>query len=111
LWYWGRFFTSQDEEEFNMVAEKEPGVRKAVATLMELSDDERNRMLADARDRWVSDQMALRKDSYRKGLAEGRENGRLEGLEEIARKMKQAGQPPEQITAFTGLSQEKINLL
>jgi hypothetical protein len=30
---------------------------------------------------------------------------------EIARKMKQAGQPPEQIMAFTGLSQEKINLL
>jgi len=55
----------------------------------------------------------------RKGLAQGRAEGLAEGIEkgftegklEIARNMKQAGMPVEQITLFTGLTVEEIELL
>jgi predicted transposase/invertase (TIGR01784 family) len=56
LYTWSQFFTSETEEEFRMVAEKDPVIKKAVATLMELSDDERERMLAESREKFLYDQ-------------------------------------------------------
>ena len=47
----------------------------------------------------------------RKGLAQGRAEGRAEGKLEVARNMKQAGMPVEQIALFTGLPAEEINEL
>jgi predicted transposase/invertase (TIGR01784 family) len=115
LWYWGSFFKSGTEEEFAMVAEKEPGVRKAVGVLMELSEDERNQMLQDARDRWLTDHQNALNYKYRLGKEEGREEGLQEGLAkrqlEIARKLKALGLPAEQIAAGTGLSPEEIAAL
>jgi predicted transposase/invertase (TIGR01784 family) len=98
LWYWGSFFKSEKEEEFNVVAEKEPGVRKAVGVLMELSEDQRNQMIQDARDRWLTDQKNALNYKYRLG----REEEKLE----IARKLKARGLPPEQIAEDTGLPLE-----
>jgi len=91
LWYWGSFFKSEKEEEFSVVAEKEPGVKKAVAVLMELSEDERNQMLQDARDRWVTDQKNIARRMQR------------EKILEIAQKLKDMGLSPEQIAEATGL--------
>jgi predicted transposase/invertase (TIGR01784 family) len=118
LWNWGSFFVSESEEEFQMVAEQDTGVRKAVAVLMELSDDERNSMLADARDRWVTDHQNALKHRYRLGLGEGEQIGLKKGEEkayreklEIARKMKEAGLPLEQISGFIDLPPKKIAAL
>jgi predicted transposase/invertase (TIGR01784 family) len=110
LWYWGRFFKSEKEEEFAMVAEKEPGVKKAVGVLMELSEDERNAMIQDARDRWLTDQKNALNHKYRLGLQKGREELQQEKLE-IARKLKVRGTPPEQIAEDTGLPLETIEKL
>jgi predicted transposase/invertase (TIGR01784 family) len=121
LWFWGNFFRSKGEEEFQMAAEQDPGVRKAVAVLMELSDDERNQMLADARDRWVTDHNNVLRYRYRQGIEKGREEGKIEGIEagieegryqeklETARNLKGMGLSAAQITAATGLSIEEIN--
>jgi predicted transposase/invertase (TIGR01784 family) len=115
LWYWGSFFKSEKEEEFAMVAEKEPGVKKAVGVLMELSEDERNQMIQDARDRWLTDQKNALNYKYRLGREEGREEGMEEGEAakalKIAKKMKDRGIPLDQIAEDTGLSLEKIAAL
>jgi predicted transposase/invertase (TIGR01784 family) len=71
LFKWGQFFKAETPEELAMAAETDPVIRKAVAQVMELNEDERERMLADARWRWQMDQAALRQDSYDNGLAEG----------------------------------------
>jgi predicted transposase/invertase (TIGR01784 family) len=101
LWYWGTFFKSEKEEEFAMVAEKEPGVKKAVGVL---SEDQRNEMLQDARDRWLTDHQNALNYKYRLGLEKGQQAEKLE----IARKMKQSAMPLAQITELTGLSPEEI---
>jgi thymidylate synthase len=74
LWNWGRFLKCESEEEFAMIAEKDPEVKEAVATLMELSEDERNQMLADARFMKEWDEWALRKEQYEKGYQRAKED-------------------------------------
>ena len=49
LWAWLKFLKSESKEEFEMVAEKNPTIGKAVARLVELSQDERTRMLYESR--------------------------------------------------------------
>jgi predicted transposase/invertase (TIGR01784 family) len=71
LYTWGQLFLSETEEEFEMVAEKDPAIKKAVATLMVLSEDERERMLAESREKWQYDHYHREKEWYEKGLAEG----------------------------------------
>jgi predicted transposase YdaD len=90
-------------QEFAMVAEKEPGVKKAVGVLMDLSEDERNEMLQDARDRWLTDVKIAMNYKYRLG----KEDRQLE----IARNMKALGIAVDQIAASTGLSLEAIKEL
>jgi hypothetical protein len=62
-----------------MVAEKDPVIKKAVATLMELSDDERERLLAESREKFLYDQYHREKESYEKGLAVGEAKGIILG--------------------------------
>jgi predicted transposase/invertase (TIGR01784 family) len=81
LWTWGRFFKSESEEEFEMVAEKDPEVKETVVTLMELSEDEANQMLATSRMMYEWDQWAIRKEQYEKGMAQGLEKGQEQVLD------------------------------
>jgi predicted transposase/invertase (TIGR01784 family) len=66
LWTWLKFLTCKKREEFEMVAAKNPNVKKAVAVLMELSDDERTRMLEESREKarrdWVTSIRAAREE-------------------------------------------------
>jgi uncharacterized membrane protein len=43
-------------------------IREAVATVLELNEDERTRMLADARMWWEMDHAALERQHYREGV-------------------------------------------
>ncbi|GHV65233.1 hypothetical protein AGMMS49587_19140 [Spirochaetia bacterium] len=100
LWNWGQFLKCESEEEFDMIAEKDPDVRETVVTLKELSDDERNQMLADARMMKEWDEWGFRKEHYERGYRRARE--------EATRKMKKMGLSSEQIMYATGLSSEEI---
>jgi len=50
-------------------------------------------------------------EAKRRGHAESLQKGRQEGLAEVARKMKNAGQPLSAITEFTGLPKETVEQL
>ncbi|MDR2371110.1 MAG: Rpn family recombination-promoting nuclease/putative transposase [Treponema sp.] len=108
LWYWGSFLKCEKAEEFKVVAEKDPGVKKAVAALMELSEDERTQMLQDARDRWLTDHQNAMNYKYRLGKEEGRNEGKKAAVLEIAQKMKDLGIPENQIAEAAGLSPAEI---
>jgi predicted transposase/invertase (TIGR01784 family) len=71
LYNWGRFFQAETPEELAMIAKTDPAIKEAVALVMDLNEDEQERMLAERRWRWQMDQANLRRDSYEDGLADG----------------------------------------
>ena len=50
LWYWMKFIKTDDEEVLDMLAQRNPQMRKAVGVLKELSADEATRMLYEKRE-------------------------------------------------------------
>jgi hypothetical protein len=58
LYDWGRFFKAETAEELAMAGERDPAIREATAVVMELNEDERARLLADARWKWKMDHAA-----------------------------------------------------
>ena len=99
LWVWMKFLDARTEEDLNMIAQKSPQVKKAVVRLMELSADERTRMLYDAREK-------ERRDNY------ARERGAVKTREyEIAKNMIADGEPFEKITRYTGLPYAEVENL
>ena len=115
VWEWLQFLRAKQKEEFEMIAERNPEIRKAVDTLYELSADEEVRAAYEMRQKALRDKLTQIDDSYQEGLAkgkhEGREEGREEGKIEDARKMKELGFSVENINAITGLPAETIEKL
>jgi predicted transposase/invertase (TIGR01784 family) len=58
LWDWLKFFRSNKEEELKMLETKSPQIKKAVGVLMELSADERTRLLYEEQEKIRMDQSA-----------------------------------------------------
>ncbi|MDR3176901.1 MAG: Rpn family recombination-promoting nuclease/putative transposase, partial [Desulfovibrio sp.] len=71
---WMRFFNATTEEDFMDVAQTNPAINEAWGVIKVLSGDERNRVLAEAREKARMDL-----DSF---LGDARYEGRQEGLQE-----------------------------
>jgi predicted transposase/invertase (TIGR01784 family) len=82
VWPWARFFTCEGEEEYDMLAEEYPEVRKVVGELKKLSWGERRRLIAEQEEIWRKDRMAMADDAKAEGKAIGIEEGRAVGREE-----------------------------
>jgi predicted transposase/invertase (TIGR01784 family) len=98
LYDWGQFFRAETAEEMAMAGARDPAIREAAAVVMELNEDERARLLADARWKWKMDHAALERQHYREGLKEGQEQGLQQAeakyqpiIEELRRKLREAG--------------------
>ena len=99
LYNWLRFINAEEESELETVAQRDPVIKKAVLKLMELSEDERARMLLEkremermdnaVRERWAKKQQAI----------------------EIAKKLLDINMPIEQIVTITDLTQKEIENL
>jgi hypothetical protein len=70
LFNWGQFFRAETPEELAMIAEKDPAIAEAAALVMELNEDDAERMLADARWKWQMDHASLERKHYREGQEE-----------------------------------------
>lgn len=75
LWDWMCFFSSRTRDEFASLAGKGRVMAEAVARLMELSADEKTRLRAEAREKWLWDDAARMRQSRSEGLAEGLAKG------------------------------------
>ena len=86
LWNWLKFISSETRAEFESLAGKDRTMASAYARLEKLSADEAARLVADSRDKAMSDHASRMNESRREGLAEGmlkgRKKGRLEGRKE-----------------------------
>ena len=103
LWWWTKFLSAKSKEEFIMLANQNPQVKNAVVRLMELSADERTRMINESIQKRDWDNRA-REDYARK-------QGRAEGRAEIARNLVDLNVPIEQIEKSTGLTRKEIEML
>jgi predicted transposase/invertase (TIGR01784 family) len=108
LWAWMKFLTCEKREEFAMVAEKNPQVGKAVAVLMELSEDERTRLLEESREKARRDWASRMRGAREKGIAEGISQGAHQRAIEDATRLKKLGVPLDTIVQGTGLSPEEV---
>jgi len=90
-----------------MLREKNPQVGKAVAKLVELNADERERLIADSREKLRRDIASIKNSAQKEGREEGREEERLA----IARNAIQQNLPVETIMTLTGLPRETIQTL
>lgn len=104
---WLRFFAAKTEDEFMQLAQTSPAMEEAWGVIKELSADERERLLAEDREKTRRDNAAY----YETGLVEGRAEGRAEGYASIITHMLAQGLSPEQISSFTGLTLSDVNAL
>jgi predicted transposase/invertase (TIGR01784 family) len=74
---WLKFLKAEREEEFKMLAMKNPMIDEAYCKLQVMSDDEANRMLYQAR-------LKAQRDEYAR-IQGARQDGKLEGKLEAAR--------------------------
>jgi predicted transposase/invertase (TIGR01784 family) len=98
---------TRKEEEFMRLAEKNPQLKKAVSRLVELSEDDQTRLLAESREKLQRDIVAREHAAEEKGRGEGREEAQFA----IARKALAEGLPLETVMAITGLSFDAIRVL
>jgi predicted transposase/invertase (TIGR01784 family) len=101
LFNWGQFFKARSREELNMVKDTDPMIKKAAGLVVELNEDEAERMRADNRLFFLMDQQGLLREREARGRAEGLAEGRKETEakyqaikrenEELRRKLREAG--------------------
>jgi predicted transposase/invertase (TIGR01784 family) len=123
LWYWMEFIKTDRGDVLDMLAEKNPKIKKAVGILKELSADERNRMLFDEQEKMRRDIASMmggaKKEGIMEGIKEGTIKGRKEGLKEGEAKAKKEfalnllknNLSIEKIIEYTGLTREEIENL
>ena len=103
LCYWMEFIKAEGEIELEAVARRDPLIRKAVARLMELSSDEKTRLLYEAREKERMDNES-REDS-----------ARIEGEKakafDIARNLLSVGDSVDKIITVTGLTRAEVEKL
>ena len=96
LWVWMKFLDARTEEDLNMIAQKSPQVKKAVVRLMELSADERTRMLYEAREK-------ERRDNYARERGAVKDNSFF-----IAKNLLKKNMPIDDIADVTGLTPTEV---
>jgi len=100
LYDWAKFIAATTEEELNMVAERNPEVKKAVVTLRKLTADEQVRDMHERREKALRDidsrERFARAEGKAEGKAEGLTQGITQGQAEIIELLK-SGKSPEEI--------------
>jgi predicted transposase/invertase (TIGR01784 family) len=99
LWDWMSFIKAESKEVLEMLAERSAPMKKAIGRLKELSDDERTRLISEARDKARRDEQAR--------MAWALQEGKIE----VARKMLKMDMPIEDISKFTDIPIEKVREL
>ena len=105
---WLRFFAAKTEDEFMQLAQTSPAMEEAWGVIKELSADERERLLAEDREKTRRDKAAYYEtglvEGIATGIARGREEGlvegRMEGYATIITHMRAQGLSPEQISSL-----------
>ena len=94
-------------EELEMIAQRNPEMKKAIVKIRELSADEKARDMIERRQKGILDFNMFVNDAKMEGRAEGR----AEERNEIALRLLKLNLPLEQIAMITGLYREEVDEL
>lgn len=100
---WLRFFTAKAEDEFMSLAQTSPAMEEAWGVIKELSADERERLLAEDREKTRRDKAAYYETGYVEGCMEERRS--------MVTNMLRQGLSPEQISNFAGIALDDVKAL
>ena len=101
---WVKFISNS--EELNMENADE-SLKKAKEVLDEISEDEHEQYLAHLREKYIFEIQGIEEAGFDKGLAKGK----AEGIEAVAKKMKEDNIDIKAIMKYTGLTKEEIEKL
>jgi predicted transposase/invertase (TIGR01784 family) len=102
---WLRFLKAEEEEEFKMLAAKNPIINEAYCKLQVMSEDEASRMIYEAR-------LKAQRDEYSRmqgARQEGREEGEAKAKRNIILEMGKNEMSIKAIAAITHLSEQEVN--
>ena len=124
---WMTFINGKSKGVMEVLAQKNKDIKNAYDLLQIISQDEKAKMIYEARQAEIHDQLTRLYSAHQKGKAEGRAEGKIEGkaegrtegkaegLEEakvnFARLMLSEGEDIARIVKYTGLSSEEIGRL
>ena len=100
---WMKFLDAKSKGVIELLAEKNKDIKKAYDLLQIISKDEKARMLYDAREAELRDQLTRIKSAENKGKAEGKA--------EVARNLLDMGFEISKVAHATGLSEEEVESL
>lgn len=113
---WICFIDDSNKEAVKMAESKNVVLKKARKELNYLTGDAAVRRMAELREKWEMDEIAVKKHAERIGKEEGRREGRIEGnvegrmaeKKETAKKLLLKNMKIEEIIEITGLTEEEI---
>lgn len=112
---WMEFIDGKSKGVMEMLATKNEEIKKALSILEIVSQDEKARMLYEAREAEIRDQItrieSARKEGIKEGMEKGIEKGMKKGMEELAVKLINKGIDIDVIIQASGLSREEIEAL
>jgi predicted transposase/invertase (TIGR01784 family) len=100
---WMEFLDAKSKGVLEMLAEKNKDIKKAYDILQIISQDEKARMLYDAREAELRDQLTRMKSAENKGKAEGKA--------EVAKNLLDLGIEISTVANATGMTEEEVKLL
>ena len=109
---WICFIDDSNKEAVKMAEKNNVVLKKARKELNYLTGDAAVRRMAELREKWEMDEIAVKKHAQRIGKEEGRIEGNVEGRmaekKETARKLLLKNMKIEEIIEITGLTEEEI---
>lgn len=112
---WICFIDDSNKEAVKMAESKNIVLKKARKELDYLTGDAAVRRMAELREKWEMDEIAVKKNAERIGKEEGRREGKIEGRieekREVAKKLLEIGVEISKIIEATGLKKEEIENL
>ena len=112
---WLVFLENPESERVVQKMQENENLKEAVEKLDRISEDERMQRIVDLREKAIMDEKAIYRKGINDGKVEGRILGKIEGAkekeEQIAKNMLQENMPIEVIAKITGLTKEEIEKL
>ena len=108
---WMTFIEGKSKGVLEVPAKKNKDIKSAYDLLQIISQDEKARMVYEARQAEIHDQLTRLHSAHQKGKAEGRAEGLAEAKVNLAKLMLSEGEDIVNIAKYTGLSREEIEKL
>ena len=105
---WICFIDDSNKEAVKMAESKNVVLKKARKELDYLTGDAAVRRMAELREKWEMDEIAVKKNAERIGRKEGNVEGRMAEKKETAKKLLLKNMKIEEIIEITGLTEEEI---